>query len=390
MQGPPGFSQPPLSSSPLLHPPPPPPLQPQQGNSQRQPYKTGAGADAGRLPVLSGFVHSQQPDVQSMAQQASGEIGLQILQARQPRRHQASHDSAGLVTVDDSGWDHNLSRYNPDAGTEASNRGFELQRAQQQQAEAGNRSHIQVSASGAPAQRVQHMAGPSFKLAGNGLPAQRPAAGPSLEGASSGSSAQHAGQTQQAAVTGLFQRLQVDPSRQHQHTSQVSPAPFQGDPREAASIVEHSPQVNQPRLTNRPKLGFPTQLPSNPCEPHKHTQLPAYPEAANHPKQGDTWDAPSTSQSLPNRPEAQGVYALPADWHDFMSNGPHDWHGDATYSCPSDAAERGGQPTAYQQGRDQTHLGVTGSALSGNAPPGIFQHSQAGTKAHAGCICCMG
>ena len=223
------------------------------GTSQ-QPYLSQGRMQAqSNLPPGLAFIPSQQPSMQSSTpQHSSGELQhgrVQILPARQPRQHQSLDHNIGLQTAGSSGWDHNIDRFNPDAGTAALNGGgFASQHAQQ----------------------------PAFEQLETGLSAQH-VHQPTCERSSSGSSAQHA---QHAGMTGLFQRLNVASP-----VSQSYPSSSQFGYQDGSSLLhsadKHSRQYGQHRagssgatLTDRPQLGVQTQPKQRRYEPHKQSQSP--------------------------------------------------------------------------------------------------------------------
>ena len=340
MQAPSGLhGQGPLSDSPILTQPPPPPHQRQsagmrqppsdegsaqqpflhQGSAQqafssqdsmRQPYPNQgsmqqpfprqrstqqpySGQGSAQLPPGLPFVQSQQLNMHSGASHSGGEVprqhsGVQILPARQPRQHQSLDHNVGLQTAGSSGWDHDLSSFNPDAGTSAMHEDFASRHAQQPQ--------FERPSSGASAQHAPHLARPSFGRS------------------SSGSSAQHA---QHASVTGLFQRMDVGSqmshpqpsSSQHGHGGDYSSSHLaDGQSRQSGQYGAGSSSF---RLTDKPQLGVPSQPRRRLYEPHKQppSKLHAgdhsfgFGEARDHmqppmhvqPSQEDGWDA-STPQ----------------------------------------------------------------------------------------------
>ena len=281
VQRPPGLSEVRLSSSPLLaHPPPPPPRQ-QQGYAQQdiaqqditqQPLSshTRAASHPAPPPGLEGrFVQSQHPSMQSMPQQGSGELHYGGVLTLAPRQHHILEHDAGLETVGNGGWDHNLSRFNPDAGTEAAADDFGSQHAQQQS------GFISGSEAGSRGLAPQH--------------------------------AQPTAQTQQSTVTALLGRLQVDNGHYspHLHSSSTSQP---GSVHEASysrqDAAGDQSQYSQQRanvggvtLTDRPMLGLPPQQRQR-YEPHKQPQSPADPGDDGQSQNSASWDAPSSSQGF--------------------------------------------------------------------------------------------
>ena len=259
-QRPPGLNQSPVSSTLLLTQPPPPPHRHLQGI--QQPYSPHASSEPPTRPPpgLEGrFVHSQQLGLQrtpsnSTSQQGGGELRygqVQVLAARQPRQHLSLDHNACLETAGSSGWDHDLTRFNPAAGTEAANDGFDAQHAQQQ---AGFRSEQFGS-------RVlaQHAQQPATFRSGN---------------PSSDMSAQHA---QQPHVNHMLGRLRVDdhvqpnslPGSSSSHQQYAHPNHLMNGQHSSRSGVT---------LTDRPKLGFQPQQRQRhmPYEPHKQPGSPAF------------------------------------------------------------------------------------------------------------------
>ena len=260
MQRPPGLNQSPVSSTPLLTQPPPPPHRHLQGIQQPSSPHASSEPPARPPPGLEGrFVHSQQLGLQrtpsnSTSQQGGAELRygqVQVLAARQPRQHLSLDHNAGLETAGSSGWDHDLSRFNPVAGTEAANYGFDAQHAQQQ-------------------------AGFQSKQIGNRVPAphaQQPTAFRS-EYPSSDMSAQHA---QQPHVDHMLGRLRVDdhvqqnslPGSSSSHQQYAHPShPTNGQHSSRGGVT----------LTDRPKLGFQPQQRQRhtPYEPHKQPESPTF------------------------------------------------------------------------------------------------------------------
>ena len=305
MQIPKGLhSQGPVSNSPILTQPPPPAHQGQfagrrqphsdEGNAQQsfqqgsaqqpfsiqgstqQPYSSHGSAQ--QLPPGLPFVPSQQPSWHSgVFQHGSEEFprqhsGVQIFPAQQPRHHQSLDHNMGLQTAGSGGWDHDLSSFNPNAGTSATYEDFASQHPQQ-------------------------LARPSFGRS------------------SSGSSAQHA---QHTAVTGLFQRMDVGSQMSHQQPSSslqhgvgddcFSSHLDDGQNRQSGQYGAGSSSFG---LTNRPQLGPPSHPKRRPYEPHKQPPSPVQadqafgfghsrdhmqPQMHIQPSQEDGWDA-STPQS---------------------------------------------------------------------------------------------
>ena len=260
MQRPPGLNQSPVSSTPLLTQPPPPPLRHLQGI--QQPCSPHASSEPPTRPPagLEGrFVHSQQLGLQrtpssSTSQQGGTELRygqVQVLAARQPRQHLSLNRNAGLETAGSSGWDHDLIRFNPAAGTEAGNDGFDAQHAQQRP---GFRS----------------------KQFGGRVPAQhaQQPAGSRSEYPSSDMSAQHA---QQPHVNHMLGRLCVDdhvhpnslPGSSSSHQQYAHPNHLMSGQHSSRSGVT---------LTDRPKLGLQPQQRQRhtPYEPHKQPESPAF------------------------------------------------------------------------------------------------------------------
>ena len=271
MQRPPGLNQSPVSSTPLLTQPLSPPHRHLQGI--QQPHSPHASSEPPTRPQpptrpppgLEGrFVHSQQLGLQrtpsnSMSQQSGAELRygqVQVLAARQPRQNLSLDHNAGLETAGSSGWDHDLTRFNPVAGTEAANDGFDAQCAQQR---AGFQR--EQFASRVPAQHAQQPAGFSFEYP------------------SSDMSAQHA---QQPHVTHMLGRLRVDDHVQP-NSLPGSSAPHQqyAHPNHLVS-GQHSSRSGV-TLTDRPKLGFQPQQRQRhtPYEPHKQPESPAFSRDGN-------------------------------------------------------------------------------------------------------------
>ena len=260
MQRPPGLNQSPISSTPLLTQPPPPPHRHLQGIQQPYSPRTSSETPKRPPPGLEGrFVHSQQLGLQhtsssSTSQQGGAELRygqVQVLAARQPRQHLSLDHNAGLETAGSSGWDHDLNRFNPAAGTEAANDGFDAQHAQQQ-------AGFQSEQFGSRA-LAQHAQQPAAFRSGN---------------PSSDMSAQHA---QQPHVHHMLDRLQLDDHEQ--------PNSLPGSSSSRQQYAHPNHLVNGPHnsrsgviLTDRPKLGLQPQQRQReaPHEPHKQLESPAF------------------------------------------------------------------------------------------------------------------
>jgi len=260
MQRPPGLNQGPVSSTPLLTQPPPPPHRHLQGI--QQPYSPHASSEPPTRPPpgLEGrFVHSQQLGLQrtpsnSMSQQVSADLRygqVQVLAARQPRQNLSLDHNAGLETAGSSGWDHDLTTFNPAAGTEAANDGFDAQHAQQQAGFQREQFGRRV-----PAQHAQQPAG--FRS----------------EYPSSDMSAQHA---QQPHVNHMLGRLRVDDHVQPHSLPESSSSHQQYAHPNNLVNGQHSSRSGV-TLTDRPKLGLQPQQRQRhtPYEPHKQPESPAF------------------------------------------------------------------------------------------------------------------
>ena len=331
MQAPTGLhSHGPISDSPMLTQPPPLPHQRQfagmqqphsdEGSSQQpfssqgrmqqpfpsqrstqQPYSSEGSAQL--LPPGLPFVKGQQLSMHSGASQhGSGELTrqhseVQIFPARQPRQHQSLNHNVGLQSAESNGWDHDLSSFNPNAGSSAMHEGFASQHAQQPEQQPAQ-PQFERSSNGVSAQRAQHLARPSFGCS------------------SSGSSAQH---VQHTTVTGLFQQMNVGSQMSHPQPSSSSQHGCSDDYPSHLECDEQSRHSSQYgagsssfTLTNRPQLGLPSQPKRRPYEPHKQPPSPLqagdrsfgfghprdHMQPAQHvqPSQKDGWDA-STHQS---------------------------------------------------------------------------------------------
>ena len=204
-------------------------------------------------------MHSQQLGLQrtpsnGTSQQGSADLRygqVQVLAARQPRQHLSLNHNAGLETAGSSGWDHDLTRFNPVAGTEAANDGFDAQHAQQraafQREQFGGRM---------PAQHAQQPA--EFRS----------------EYPSSDMSAQYA---QQPHVTHMLGRLRVaDHVQPNSLPGSSSSHPQYAHPNHLVN-GQHSSRSGV-TLTDRPKLGFQPQQRQRhtPSEPYKQPESPAF------------------------------------------------------------------------------------------------------------------
>ena len=290
----------PLSDSPMLSQPPPPPRQRQpasmqqsyssegnaqqpflhQGNAQQpftsqgrlqQPFSQGSAnqpypSQGSSQQLPPGLPFSHQPSMHSGASQhGSGELlrqhsGVQMFPARQPRQHQSLDPNVGLQTAGSSGWDHDLSSFNPNAGTSAMHEGVASQHAQQPA-----QAQFERSSSGASAQRAQQLARPSFGRSSSGTSAQR---------------AQH------TAVTGLFQRTDADSQMSHPQPSSSSQHGYGDDHSSSQFGNGRSRQSGQygasssSSFTDRPQLGLPSQPKRRPYEPHRQPPSPL--QAGDH------------------------------------------------------------------------------------------------------------
>ncbi len=260
MQRPPGLNQSPVSSTPLLTQPPAPTHRHLQGIQQPYSPHTSSEPPTRPPPGLEGrFVHSQQLGLQrtpssSTSQQGSADLRygqVQVLAARQPRQNLSLDHNAGLETAGSSGWDHDLTRFNPAAGTEAANDGFDAQCAQQ-------RAGFQREQFGSrvPAQHTQQPAG--FRS----------------EYPSSDMSAQHA---QQPHVIHMLGRLRVDDHVQP-NSLPGSSVPHQQYAHPNHLVNGQHSSRSGVTLTDSPKLGFQPQQRQRhtPYEPHKQPESPAF------------------------------------------------------------------------------------------------------------------
>lgn len=270
VQRPPGLSQGPLSSTPVLTQTPPLPHGQQQGNAQ-QPYSPHVGSDPLTRPPpgLQGhFVRTHQLGLQgapgSTSQQGSTEMRygeVQVLGARQPKQHLRLDHDAGLQTAGSSGWEHDLSRFNPDAGTEAAQHGTEAQHAQQQ-------------------------AGFRFGQLGSSTPAQhaqQPAA-LYLGHSSSGMSAQHA---QQPGINQTLGSLRIDdqthsPS-EAMHGMATSSQQYSAGDHHDNGHYGSADNGSGVVYTDKPQLGSHSQHRQiqRPYEPHKQPASLLYPQDAS-------------------------------------------------------------------------------------------------------------
>ncbi|DBA89170.1 hypothetical protein WJX77_005588 [Trebouxia sp. C0004] len=259
LQRPPGLDQSPVSSTPLLTQLPSPPHRHLQGI--QQPYSPHASSEPPTRPPprLEGrFANSQQLGLQrvpsdSTSQQGSAEVRygqVHVLAARQPRQHRSLDHNAGLRTAGSSGWDHDLSKFNPAAGTQAANDGSDAQHAQQRAGFQSEHFGIRV-----PARHAQQPAGSRSEYP------------------SSDVSAQHA---QQPHVNHMLGRLRVD--------DHVQPNSLPGSSSSHQQYAHPNHLINGQHssrsgviLTDRPKLGLqPQQGQRNtPYEPHKQPESPA-------------------------------------------------------------------------------------------------------------------
>ena len=287
LQRPPGLGQEPtLSNSPLLTQPPPPPPHQQQGSAQ-QPYSLQS---RGHVGLEGHFVQSQQPSMQSMGHDRSDKLqygGVQILPAKQPRQHL----NAALDTVGSGGWDHNLHSFSPAAGTQAANRGFGSQHAQQQAAyDAFEPQHAQQQAAydAFEPQHAQQQVGARFAHSSAGMTAQH---------------------TQQTGITETLGQLQIhgpgDDRQGPPYSLSQSNLTFEAPAIQHPDELAQGGQYRQPRqsssgviYTDRPKFGLSSQPRQRPYEPHKQPQSPIYSGNFGQSQAVDGWDAPSSSYDI--------------------------------------------------------------------------------------------
>ena len=389
MQAPPGLSGIGLlSDRPIFSQPPPPPPRvhqqqqasshPSQGSTQQPHYSQGSIQQPHQSPGISQqpfsehgrvlhpshyltqppFVPSQQPSMQSSpSQHGSGELQssrVQISPARQPGQHQVLDHDAGLHTAGSSGWDHDIHRFNPEAGTLTQDQEYEAQHAQREA-----QSGFGRSVNGQSAQRVYQ---PEDQV---------------YERFSSGSSAQHA---QQASMTGLFQRVslgnhmpQCQPSSSLQHG-------YGPDSETSAvhSAAEHSTQYSHPEahrsgvtLTDRPQLGFQSQVKRRPYEHHRQPQSPSHPgdaplglghmsgymQVMHHPRDHSLHPQANDRDSPANPQGYNGPHSNPSA---FAGVGSH------PTSATWDAHSNTGAYNSTSRGSDQG-LGDSGGSQNGTS-----------------------
>ena len=327
--------------------------------ASQQPYLNQGRMQAqSNLPPGLPFVSSQQPSMQSSTpQSSSAELQhgrVQILPARQPRQHQSLDHNVGLQTAGSSGWDHDIDRFNPDAGTAALNGG------------------------GFASQHPQQPARPVFEHLGTGLSTQRTHQ-PTFERSSSGSSAQHA---QQSNITGFFQRLNVASSASPAYPSSSQPgyhaasSPLHSDDSHSRQFGQYRAGSSSVTLTDKPQLGVQMQPKQRPYEPHKQSQSPfesgsqgsthssgymqtqAQPRELNQHHHQDGWDTSSISQGYHRQPQADS----------YLDNGRHQSSGTRDAHANSSAYSNAPTGSDHAAGGYSSSLDGTGhSQMYGSA-----------------------
>ena len=322
-----------------------------QGSTQ-QPYSSHDSAQ--ELPPGLQFVRSQQPSKQSSASPS----GVQVFPARHPRQHQGLDHNISLQTAGSNGWDHDLDRFNPDAGTLALDEGFGAQHAQQLA-----QPRFESSSSDLSAQRAQHLARPSF------------------EHSSNGASAHHA---QHTAVTGLFQRMDVSSQVSHPQYSSSSQLGYGNEYSSSHSVDGQLRQTSQHgagsrsfRVTDRPQLGLQSQPKRRPYEPHKQPPSPLHAgdQAFGFGQSRGNMQPPShihasTSQGYHEQP--QSVLYPQDGFHRESSTWDQEPESSSAYGSAPTGSEQG--RAGYSSSQDGRGFGQSqrygSTGLSGRTPSG--------------------